>query len=170
MENNQESKESQKDISNKFLDVIFESLQRLEIHERRMFEGCIDLKEYIDQLNFKIDINFVRAKNMTLMIKEFEICFRNINAIVNSDKLKEMQEGLKKIKSIVNSGMSDKKNKKVFPFNIILNKPQKISEIKINYLFEKIEIGLSMLRGKVISSLTPVLYSIGTKKTNDYKK
>jgi len=76
MENNKEL-ESKKDISSKWLDVLFDSLLRLEFYDRNLKSGAQDLFEYLQTLRFKINpvltLKLTQIKAVDLMISEFEI-------------------------------------------------------------------------------------------------
>ncbi len=160
----EEKRESQKNVSDKFLDAIFNSLGKLDDHERNMLEGCSDLMEYIPYLKFRNmsdSLNYVQAKNMRFMADEFNFLFGYIQGIIEENKLKEMEEELKNIRTIIEEGIEYKKTKeKVYPF--YESNSQRRSDpnkMILTHLFSPVCRRLSDLKRKVLLSLSHILYS-----------
>lgn len=170
---NSRSNESIKNVSEKFLDVIFQSLQRLELHERYMKNGCIDLMEYIRIFHHpEGTINYVRVKNLKLMIHEFDILLNNTHSILSDDDHKDLQNKLKTIKKIINEGITkkDKDNKTKETLLVFKESFDNISKQKtmtLNPLFNIIQTELCSLRGLFVKSLNHILYSQTKNKKPD---
>lgn len=157
--NPEENQQSQKDVSDKFLDLIFGNVVSLDIYERRMIEGCEDLIKYMQQFNFlKENINYLREKNMNLMITEFDNCFTNINPIIGEEKTSELIEELEKIKYVVLNGI-DFKGKRIYPFDKTYNAQKKKSSLNFTPTFSFVARKLSELKKKTLFSLKHILYA-----------
>ncbi len=159
----EEKRESQKNVSDKFLDAIFNSLGKLDDHERDMLEGCANLLEYIPHLRFRNpseSLNYVQAKNMQLMVDEFNFLFGYIQGIVEEPKLKEMEEKLKNIRTVIINGIKNKKTKEViYPFYENYSQQNNSRRMALTNLFPLVCGSLSDLKREVISSLSYILYS-----------
>jgi len=165
----EESKgESLKNISDKFLDLIFDSLKILQYYETCMKQGCENLMEYME--NFKIerkDISYIQLKNMELMIHEFDKLFKNVKSIVDITKMKEMEKKLDDMKKILGKEYIEKDGKKFYVYKETHNQKEKTRDMKLGQVFYIIANDLSTLRGDVISNLSHILY---TQKQNKGKK
>lgn len=159
----EQQRESQKNVSDKFLDAIFNSLGKLDDHERNMLEGCSDLMEYIPHLRFRNisdSLNYIQVANMKFMIDEFNFLFGYIQGIVDTTKFKEMEEELKNIRKIIEEGIKNKKTEeKVYPFNERFDPQSKSMKMMITELFPIVCKTLSKLKRDVIASLGYILYS-----------
>lgn len=78
------SESSQKNITDKWLDNIFECLMRLEQYERLMKEGCESILEYVQNPN--INLADIQYKNYNLFITEAEILFEDTKHLIAKDK------------------------------------------------------------------------------------
>ncbi len=160
----EESRESEKNVSDKFLDLIFESLQNLQDFETCMNRGCSNLIDFMREFNMNYQdpliMNYVRVENMMLMIQEFEKLFTNIRSIVDETKMKSMEDKFKKVKVEVEKGLSSKKEKKTYiAFKETINQKLKTRGMVIYPLFDLICKELLILRGDVVSGLNHILFS-----------
>ncbi len=160
----EESRESKKNISDKFLEIILSSLQNLQDFETSMRRGCENIVEYIlQQHNFhfqnRSDLNYVQVENMNFMINEFELLLPNIKSIVKDTDMKEMEKKFTNIKNLLYKGLySEKKKETYIAYKEIYNQVSKTKTIKIYPLFNIISQELSSLRGNVVMSLNHILF------------
>jgi len=84
---------NQKNITDKWLDNIYEILMRLEGYERLAKEGCNSLMEYLQSIaqNPNIDLATIQKKNYDMFITEFEILLNNIKHLVDKTIFLKMQ-------------------------------------------------------------------------------
>lgn len=159
MENDRD-KESIKDVSTKFLDLIFDSLERLRNREIIMKQGCDSLMQYMREFNFSLsNINYLQVKNMELMITEFEIILPDINSIIDVDKFKKMNKSLDQIKTLIRDGYKSKEGKQLVAFKEIYDERDHKKSMKIYSLFNYLIKELSELRGQLTESLKSILYA-----------
>lgn len=166
---NEESRESEKNVSDKFLDLIFESLQNLQDFETCMNRGCSNLIDFMREFNINYQdpliMNYVKVENMMLMIQEFEKLFTNIKSIVKDTEMKSMKDKFKKIKEEVDKGLySEKEEKTYIAFKETINQKLKTRGMVIYPLFDLISKELLILRGDVVSSLNHILFVQGKPK------
>ncbi len=164
MENKEEIRESQKDLSNKFLDIIFNSVQNLQDFETCMNQGCLNLIEYMQSFNINHQnpnlVNYLRLKNMDLMVQEFSLLLPNIKNIVQEDEMEKLEARLEIIKSAIVNGVENKKSKKVmFISKETANHKNRTKGMILLGLFDLIGNQLSQLRAETIDSLSSVLFS-----------
>lgn len=142
---NEES--SQKNITDKWLDNIFESLVRMQYYERLMKEGCGSLSEYIERSN--ADIVEVQYKNYKLFITEAEILIEDSRHLIEKKQMLQISILLSLIKNY---------EKKVGSFLEVHN--NFISREKFNILRDEYFLifpSISRLRGMFVSSLWKLL-------------
>ena len=159
--------ESLKNVSDRFLDLIFDSLRSLQENETCMKEGCANLVEYMREFNIpSSDINNIQVKNMQLMINEFDKLFKNITPIVEKDTMKNMKQKLNEYQKVMDKGYINKEGKTFMIYKSGYDQLKKTNNINIKPLFYMVGNQLSDLRGEVILSLKHILY---TQKTKDKK-
>lgn len=96
-----ESSESgQKNITDKWLDNIFESLMRLQGYERMLKEGCGSVLEYVQ--NPEINLADIQYKNYTLFMTEVEIILGDTRHLIDKQKFLNLSILFKVIKEIEN--------------------------------------------------------------------
>jgi len=78
------SESSQKNITDKWLDNIFECLMRLEHYERLLKEGCESIIEYVQNPN--LCLADVQYKNYNLFIAEVEILMEDTRHLIDKEK------------------------------------------------------------------------------------
>jgi len=84
---------NQKNITDKWLDNIYEILMRLEGYERLAKEGCNSIIEYLQSIaqNPNIDLATIQKKNYDMFITEFEVLLNNIQHLVDKTIFLKMQ-------------------------------------------------------------------------------
>ncbi len=163
-ESRESSRESEKNVSDKFLDLIFESLQNLQDFETCMNRGCSNLIDFMREFNINyqdpLRMNYIKVENVMLMVHEFNKLFTNIKSIVDKTKMEKMEEKLKKIKGEIENGIYSAKEKTMFiAFKETINQKLKTRGMTIYPLFDLISKELLGLRGDVVSSLNHILFS-----------
>ncbi len=102
---------SEKNISDKWLDNIFNILTRLEEAEKLSREGCIGILEYI-QIPEKT-LPLIQYKNYTLFLTDFRLLINNCEQIIGNDNYKVFAknlEGLRELESKCQCFLGVKKN------------------------------------------------------------
>ena len=160
--------ESQKNVSDKFLDLIFDTLQTLRQREFMMKMGFDSLIEYMRMFNFKEkNINYLKVENMNLMIADFEIILSDIEVIVNDEKIKSMNEHLDDIKKLISKGYKSKTEGQLFAFKEIYDQRNKgVRYMKLHPLFDILVEKLSGLRRELNLNLKSILYTQKKLKEN----
>lgn len=79
-----EGTNTQKTITDRWLDNLYESLMRLEQYEKLAREGCESLMEYVQNPN--LDLALIQNKNYGLFITELEITLNNCRHLIDKDK------------------------------------------------------------------------------------
>lgn len=82
------SESSQKNITDKWLDNIFECLMRLEQYERLMKEGCESIMDYVQNQN--LSIGDIQYKNYSFFVTEAEILMEDTKHLIDKKKFLEI--------------------------------------------------------------------------------
>lgn len=90
-----EGANTQKTITDKWLDNLYESLMRLEQYEKLAREGCESLMEYVQNPN--LDLALIQNKNLGLFITEFEITLNNGKKVIDKKEYLNMTLGIRRI-------------------------------------------------------------------------
>ena len=83
-----EFEESKKDISDRWLERLDQSLKSLEHYERIIRNGHPDIYEFIEASGFKnpeVRTSLAQIDAIKFMISEFEICFNNCQKVIKKD-------------------------------------------------------------------------------------
>jgi len=153
--------ESRRDISEKWINNnIYEALETIEGHERRMINGCGDLLEYIKIMGLGPErLPEIQLKNMQMMIEEFDILTENAKGLMKKDDYNKAREKINLYFKIFNNGIIVKEiNWKVS--KVITNKinGSKNKRIVLTDLFNRLAKDLSKLRSEMVQNLSPVLH------------
>lgn len=115
------SKETQRDIVENWMTLIFENLKRLEFCERLALEGCSDIIQYITIPN--PDMTTIRHKNYSLFMTEFSLLLGNAKNIMPKETYQKAQVefmGLKlfekNCKGFLRTEVNEAKHKKWYVF------------------------------------------------------
>lgn len=156
-----ESRESQKDISTKFLDMILEDIKEIEEFEICMGQGCENLLEFIQTFTRDPSImNYVRVKNMGFLIQRFVLLLPKIKDIVEKEKIESIEKKLKKIKVEFEEGIYlEKVQKRIFVFHEPRDGKNKTRRVIIDSLFYILADKLTNLRADILSGLKHILHS-----------
>ncbi|MCX6748216.1 MAG: hypothetical protein NT076_01280 [Candidatus Pacearchaeota archaeon] len=86
---------NQKNITDKWLDNVYQSLMKLEDYERLAKEGCSSIVEYVQSIsqnkNFQMDMAQLQKKNYDFFITEFEVLLNNIRHLIDKQTYLRMQ-------------------------------------------------------------------------------
>ncbi len=143
---------SKRDVSDEWIrNNVYEALETIEMAERRIYNGCVDLIEYIQELRFGIQrIPEIQLKAMEMMIVEFNILLENTHEIVTKDQYDEARKKLDLLSLVYDSGKA---------YKIISNREGKIKRmVVLNPLFWKLAKSLSKLRSKMVKNLKHILF------------
>jgi hypothetical protein len=138
---------TQKTITDRWLDNLFESLMRLEQYERLAREGCVSLLEYVQNPN--IDLALIQNKNYGLFMTEFNITLRSGKRLIEKNTYLDL---LLEYKTILKIELNTK--------GFLSEEIDEISHTRKNTLkpsFYKIQNKLSSLRARLVDSLWFVL-------------
>ncbi len=155
----EETNQSKKDITNKWLDLIYTHLTNLDSLERRARDGCKDIIEYVNiprnQLQSLPDI---QIKNLSLLISEFEMTFKDVEEVVNPKSFKNM---LGKFNEIIKIKVNGFKGILCYTNETNINsryKPIRKNKKKLTSTFYLLINKLSELRGDLVTSLKHILW------------
>lgn len=147
--------ESKKDVSNRWLNFIYDSLIRLEEDERRMRNGCLDLVEFFQlSQNNKNLITDLQINNMKFMLDEFDILLHNVRSILTKEKYDRLREKLKLYTDIF------KGESKVELFKVVVSNADRKNRTRseLTPAFNKIADDLGKLRAKLVQNLDHILF------------
>jgi hypothetical protein len=138
---------STKNINEKWLENIFNSLMRMKEAEKRLWEGCTDLLEFVNTDQMQLPI--IQSKNYDLFILETEILLADVKSQIDENVAKEIKIKIKNLREL-------EKIKKGF-LGIKRNYIDKTKEyfIKPSFVVAKEEI--SEIREKLVSALWKIL-------------
>lgn len=169
MEEDDRTEESKKNISEKWLESIRLSLERLESYEMYAREGCESIIEYCN-LPLGTSLEIIQLKNASFWISEFKNVFTKSKSIIDDKKFEVMEKELMSIERFLS-------NKESFPntkdFNIkagkeiicwdtlsdFISHPNKVLKkiILSDYFYMQID-RLSKLRCSLIQELEHILF------------
>lgn len=156
IETEQESNQSKKDISNKWLDAIYERLVSLNFHEKLARDGCQSIIQYVNIPHQQLQaLPQIQLKNLDLSISDFDMMFKDINDVVKGNQLKEMKKKLSKIKSLK---IGDLNGVSYYKFNNVVVKGKQKKKLALTSTFYIMVNELSELRGDLVSSLKHILW------------
>jgi len=104
---------SQRTITEKWLDNLFDSLMRLEVYERLAKDGCSNLLEYLS-INDK-EISQIQYKNYSLFLTEAEVVINSCRNLIKEENCKKILfeiEMLKLYEQKIDSFLEKKINQK----------------------------------------------------------
>lgn len=147
MEN--ESNINQKNITDKWLDNIFEILMRLEGFERLAKEGCVSVLDYVQNPSIQIDMAQIQKKNYDLFIAEFIVLLNNARHLIDAKDCLKMQLKLNALSDFENEigGLLETRS------NMLQNREWFVLKPEFDYAVSEI----SSLRGLAVTSLWKVL-------------
>lgn len=99
----EETQESIKNVSDKWLDRIFNSLTTLEYYERQLRMGYQGLSEYLESLNnpnpegTKV---VAQVQATAFLLNEYEMLFNNVETEIEKGQMKILRDKLKLCKEI----------------------------------------------------------------------
>jgi len=143
---------SKRNVSDEWIrNNVYEALETIEMHERRIYNGCADLIEYIQELKYgEHRIPEIQLKAMDMMIVEFNILLENTHEIITKDQYDEARKKLDLLSLVYDSGKA---------YKIISNREGKIKRMTtLNPLFWKLAKSLSKLRSKMVKNLKHILF------------
>lgn len=151
---------SKRDISKEWIrNNVYEALEVIELHERRMKNGCADLKEYIEGLSLGSMISDIQLQNMNLMITEFDILITNTKEILDEKAYEKARADLNILQGIFNHGV--KNGKEIINVSeTIIDHTKRQRRVELTYLFNRLAGDLAKLRGEMITNLKDILWII----------
>jgi len=149
----EENSESKRNVSDEWIrNNVYEALETIELAERRMRNGCADLKEYIQEMSIGLHrIPEIQLMNMGIMLTEFDILIENTKKILKKDDYDDARKNIdlylryfheKKVYKVLRNDQNIKVRKR-----IVLNK-----------YFSKLAGDLSKLRSKMVDNLSHILF------------
>ena len=155
-----EQEESKRDISEKWIDNnVYQALEKIEQHERLMFNGCSDLMEYIASMNQLGNLPLIQIENMKHMITEFDILIKNTRELVNNKKKYKRSLALLKLCKFYFDNGKRIKDKRIKPYGYIIKRnPKKSFTVLNDEVFYEIANDLSKLRFIMIKNLKGILF------------
>ncbi len=158
---NKDNEESQKNVSEKWLDYIYQSIVRLEEFERIARDGAIEL---IQLLQIPEDnLNEVRLKNIKLMLTEFDILLSNIRPILKKEDFNNMRSSLKSLTLLYEGKLKNNEtgeNIEVYKYiHTNKNKYSTKRKLILNTAFEFLIEKAIELRAELVNSVSHILFS-----------
>ena len=109
--------ESVKNISDKWMDSIYESLQRLETYERLAREGFKGLKEFVQSMEgVSKNIGVIMFQNLKFMVSEMKILIPKAKFHLKDEEFKTLTKNVEEYGNIIKKGyiVINKKKRKIF--------------------------------------------------------
>lgn len=151
---------SQKNITDKWLDNIFKSLENLDLYQRRLRNGCMDLMEYINSLGLTDNLDKIRYQNAGIMITEFRILLDNVKKIINEKEFELLSNDLKFCEKVYSNKLK-LKDRQIDVYDIVHNEVEHESKFVITPYFELLSDQLCELRERIVSNLSNILFLPG---------
>jgi len=157
MENKTEDnkKESIRNVNEKWIDRIYESLVTVEMYERQFMNGAADIQTYINALVARNPGGVLSSSQISLIgytYNEFSILFSNIEAIVPEEDMKILREKLKKCQDIANGRFG-----KLYSYRRGMNGG--VTGLKIYNPYILLGEKYSEIRNDVVKCLSHILYA-----------
>jgi len=143
--------ESKKDFSNRWLDNIFDCLERLELYERQLKMGFEDLQQYIILLKYSkpvLKTKKTQLKAVELMITEIGILLNNSEKVIKNLVMQKLRRVNKVAIKMCNTGSLYQNY-----YNC-----GKVIRIEFKKDFNVIIGLLSSIRKQIVSELSPFLW------------
>ena len=160
----EENSESKRNVSDEWIkNNVYDALETIELAERRMRNGCADLMEFIQEMQIGLNrIPEIQLMNMGIMLTEFDILIENTKQILKKDDYEDVS---KKI-ILYSRYFHEKKVYKVLrnDMNIKIRK-----RIVLNEKFSRLAGDLSLLRSKMVSNLSHILFLKDKDKDSEEK-
>ena len=157
-----ENEESKRNVSEKWINNnIYEALEDIETHQRRMRNGCADILEYLQVMNIGIHkLPEIQLQNMKLMIEEFEILKDNVKDLLTKEQYEFVERKIKLCKKMLHKGLK-KGTRYIKAYSFVRVSPdiRKGKVIVLTPLFDIIVNELVALRAKMVKNLSHILYS-----------
>jgi len=173
MEEEERTEESKKNISEKWLESIRQSLERLESYEMYAREGCEGIIEYCNlPPNLISSLELIQLKNASFWISEFKNVFTKCKSIINDTSFEKMEKELISIEKFLGNKMNfpntkefnNKAGKEIIcwtTLNDSISVPNKVLKklVLTDYFYMQID-RLSALRSSLIQELQHILFRI----------
>ncbi len=169
MEEDDRTEESKKNISEKWLESIRQSLERLESYEMYAREGCESIIEYCN-LPSGTPLEIIQLKNASFWISEFKNVFAKTKSIIDNKNFEVMEKELISIERFLSNKESfpntkdfnSKAGKEIICWDTLsdsISYPNQVLKkvILSPYFYMQID-RLSMLRCSLIQQLEHILF------------
>lgn len=163
-EDNQESK---KQVADRMIESIFNSVDRLEQHQRVMEEGVESLPEFLSippDLYSQV-IPAAQLKNLSLMITEFKITLAKVKSIILKEKYGQLTQKLNFIIDMHSKGFIEINGTRLELFS--RRQSQKHQWLELGNLFHVLGSMLTSLRTELLESLRDILYAFSSTKSQN---
>lgn len=162
--NENQNIESKKQVVDRMIDSIFETLEKLEYYDQMQKDGIENL---LDTMSVPIELwqkqfSYTKHKCIGLMITQFELCFAKAKALIDEKLYKEMESRLKFYKNIYDTNKFEHNGKKEIVVRVI--NQRNANWLELGKPFEIISVELSNLRKDLLSSLSKILYALDRNK------
>lgn len=139
-------------INEKWLNNIYDNIQKLEEYERFSREGCENLFDYLRIPYSKRSIisGITQLKNLKFFITEFHLLLADLSPVINEDKLKNFQ-------SVLNNIQTALPNERLF-INEIRDLNRNIIETKPTDFFHQTLECLHILKIDLFREIKHILY------------
>lgn len=154
-----DNQESIKNISQKHLDSIFTSFEKLEYYENLMLVGFSDLTELIQTYNPRMEIGVIQVKNQELLVKELRNILIKTKPILNSENYEKYENKIRVLNEII-WGKFNHKGKKIIQYRWQTSQIEKVKRIYLETGYYLILEESQKIRQELIEELQHLLFSI----------
>jgi len=151
---------SQKNLTDDWLNNIGLILLRLEECETRMYNGCADLRELIEERSLGKDFELIKYKNAGLMITYFKNLITNIQPIISEQEYIKFKKEIEELYKLYSNKLILNKEK----VSLYENRYSAINKTHDFYLTSYFQVlcnNLTSLRSRIVLSLKKILYLPG---------
>ena len=157
----EEEQKSIKNIGTKWLDSLYNSIERITENERQAREGCESLIQYVQDINyFNKNLQAIQLKNLSFMIGEIKISLPKAKRFIKKEEFEKLLLEIKKCDIDFNNQYVYVKEKKYLI--CVLSKGKRNS----SYLFLKQGFGILFervveIKSKLLDELDEILFPKG---------
>lgn len=152
-------------LEQQWSNLTLERLTKLDESYIRLHEGCIDLYEYLPNLNFDEELDKVKFKNAGFILTYLDSILMKDKHLFSDTEFTELNTKVKALKKFINEGIEVKgKNVKVFDY--FRSDLHKTNTFRLNSNFDLLVKEISIIYEKIIDALKDILYLPGNIRSN----
>jgi len=158
---NEEEQKSIKNIGTKWLDSLFDSIKIIEDYERKGREGCENLVQYVQDINyFNQNLQSIQLKNLSFMIGEIKISLPKAKRFIKKEEYNKLVLDIKKCDIDFNNKYLYVKEKK-YIISILSKGKRNKSYLFLKQGFEILFERVVIIYSKLLDELDEILFPRG---------